>query len=242
MGSVVYSSDKAIVHCGMAEDVLPLFGRDSADLLLTDPPYGQAYQSNFRREDFLPIRGDDGTANVVKVLTLCLQALRRGRHLYVFGPDLLTSSDLPISPPVQLVWDKGKQSSMGDLSQPWGRSHEPINFATYVPSKANRADGRGGLNAKLRKGSVLRVQRKNSRAVSRHPTEKPVALMRQLVESSSQLNEVVLDPFAGSGSTLVAAVLAGRRAIGIEVDPDYVDLTIARVKKAERLASDMEAV
>jgi len=54
-----------------------------------------------------------------------------------------------------------------------------------------------------------------------HPNEKPVPLMRQLIEITTKPGDVILDPFAGSGSTLVAAVQTGRKYIGIEIDADY---------------------
>ena len=65
----------------------------------------------------------------------------------------------------------------------------------------------------------------------RHPTEKPVAIMRQIIESSSCLGERVLDPFMGSGTTVVAALLSGRRAVGIEINPQYFALARRRVEK-----------
>jgi len=65
-----------------------------------------------------------------------------------------------------------------------------------------------------------------------HPTEKPLSLMGELVSLFTQPDQVVLDPFAGSGSTLVASAKLGRRAIGIEVDPEYFDLSCRRVRVA----------
>jgi site-specific DNA-methyltransferase (adenine-specific) len=69
----------------------------------------------------------------------------------------------------------------------------------------------------------LRAIRKNSRGSKRHPTEKPVDVLRQMIESSSMIGELVLDPFAGSGSALVAAMIEDRRAIGIEVEERYCE-------------------
>lgn len=72
----------------------------------------------------------------------------------------------------------------------------------------------------------------NARKVTDHPTEKPVDLVRHYVENSTQVGQVVLDPMMGSGTTLVAAALTGRRAIGIERDPAYFEMAVARVRKA----------
>lgn len=237
-GVLAYETARAILWHGRAEDVLPGLPRDSVDLLAMDPPYGQKWQSNRRVERLAGIEGDDGTLDLNGVVRLVLPALRRDRHLYVFGP--FDPGDLPLCGVTSLVWDKGKTGT-GDLTSPWGPSHEPITFATYEISKANREKGYGRLAARLRAGTVLRVPRKNSGQVGRHPTEKPVRLMRQLIESSSCIGETVLDPFAGSGSTLIAAVLSGRRAVGIECDDQYIPTICDRLRGAERIAERIEA-
>jgi len=61
-----------------------------------------------------------------------------------------------------------------------------------------------------------------------HPTVKPVALVADAIRDCSNLNDIVLDPFGGSGTTLVAAEKTGRRARLIEIEPCYVDTTVRR--------------
>jgi site-specific DNA-methyltransferase (adenine-specific) len=65
-----------------------------------------------------------------------------------------------------------------------------------------------------------------------HPTGKPLPLVLQFVEDFSELEEVILDPFMGSGTTGVAAVKTGRRFIGIEIDPDYFEIAKRRISEA----------
>ena len=72
----------------------------------------------------------------------------------------------------------------------------------------------------------------NAPRVTDHPTEKPVALMDHYIQNSSKPGDVVLDPMMGSGSTLVAALQAGRACIGIEKDPKWFDVACARVSEA----------
>lgn len=67
---------------------------------------------------------------------------------------------------------------------------------------------------------------------SNHPTEKPVALMAQYIKNSSELGDIVLDPFMGSGTTGVAALQNGRRFVGIEKDPAHFETAVARISAA----------
>lgn len=222
-----FSSPSVTLYHGDALDILPELPKASADLIVTDPPYGVRWQSHRRKAPFSMMAGDNGELDVVDVLGWAIRALRPFRHVYVFGPADL--SRLPIGGSTALVWDKMNIGS-GDLSSPWGPAHEAIQFGVFAPSKANRDRGDGVSAARLRKGSVLRIPRLNSGNVKLHPTEKPVALLRILIESSSTFDEVVLDPFAGSGSTLEAAATEGRKAIGIEINEAYCEVIARRIQ------------
>jgi len=221
-----FQNDLVTLYLGDAEEVMPTIPTDSIHLLLADPPYGVEFKSN--RGGHEKIHGDDSTEYVRNLMSLACRPLRRGRHAYVFGPPEVIPEQLTAT--TNIIWDK-EIVGMGDLSQPWGPSHENITFAVYEPSKANRAKGYGKLSARMRQGSVIRAQRTNGAATLRHPTEKPVRLLRQLIESSSVMDEVVFDPFVGVGSTLVAAVLEGRRGIGIEIRESYAEAAAKRLEK-----------
>ena len=73
---------------------------------------------------------------------------------------------------------------------------------------------------------------------SNHPTVKPIALMRWLIRLIMPKGSTLIDPFAGSGSTLVAASLEGVNAIGIERDPEYADIARRRIANARTLFED----
>lgn len=217
-------------------DGLALYHGDCADLsnpcdlIVTDPPYGQEFISG-KSDKWGGIEGDGSTVaakdGVISRLAVALRGLGRGRHIYIFGK--LVLSDLPLCGIAELIWDK-EMIGMGDLTAPWGPQHENITFANYEISKANRAKGYGNLSARLRKGSVIRSLRPNSGRVKHHPTEKPVDVLRQLIESSSVMGETVYDPFAGSGSTLIAAALEGRNAVGCEIDERYCEIAANRLE------------
>lgn len=233
---ILHQSELATVVLGDATDPAVIDAAPTYDLLCTDPPYGVRWQSGNRTDRFDVLAGDDGSLDVPAVLGAWVRRLRDHRHVYVFGyrPDQL-AEPMRLGGTSTLIWDKG-QINGGDLRLPWAPGHEPITFGVYVPSQAHRAKGFGNLAARLRRSTVVEVPRLHGRQVNRHPTEKPVALMRQLVESSSLPGEIVLDPFAGCGSTLVAAVLEGRRAYGVEVDERYATTAVERVKRAEAIA------
>lgn len=199
------------------------------DLLVTDPPYGQEFESGKAHGKWGSIQGDDDIDGITHRLQHVLPSLKRGRHVYIFG-NKFDMSKLPLCGITELIWDKGV-IGMGDLTSPWGPQHENITFATYELSKANRAKGYGNLTARLRKGSVIRSIRPHSGRVKNHPTEKPVDILRQMIESSSIMGEAVYDPFCGSGSTLIAAVLEGRKAIGCEIDEKYCETAVKRFEK-----------
>jgi site-specific DNA-methyltransferase (adenine-specific) len=117
-----------------------------------------------------------------------------------------------------LIWDKGSHVGMGDLSFPWKPNTEEI----YV-----LGEGFSGH----RGSSVLSYNAPvswNSTAFGRqHPHEKPISLITELLNKSP--GDLILDPFMGSGTTLVAAKQLGRRAIGIEIEEKYCEIAAKRL-------------
>lgn len=231
--TLAYETDRVALWHADACDKMPTIETESVSLIVTDPPYGKEYASGFRKESFGQIDNDtpadrDGIRGV---LAQCARVTKQGRHLYVFGPtDVLDG--LKVSETTALVWDKGIMGS-GDLTSSWGPSHEPITFAVTKYRHGGQA-GKGNLAVRMRKGTVLKEPRPTGRKV-RHPNEKPVRLLRELIESSSRAGDLVCDPFAGSGSTGVAALLSDRHVLLIEKDERWIPLIIDRLKIAEEL-------
>ena len=224
-----YEQDGITIYHGDCREVLPEIERASMDMLLSDPPYGVNWKGTLRKADspLGVIVGDDGSLDVRGILALALRCVRRCRHFYVFGRYDL--SGLPIGGTCELIWDKMIPGPPAPA--PWQYQHEYITFGTHVdiPSNAARGDGKGA--ARLRRGTVLRYKRPCALAAQRHPTEKPVDLLRELIESSSRIGESVLDPFMGSGSTLVAALFERRHAIGIELSERYCEIAAKRLSQ-----------
>ena len=224
-----YEDASVTLYHGDCREVLPTLSRGSADLLLTDPPYGVSWQSGHRHRAFERLVGDDGTLDVAAALAAALRVLKSQRHSYIFGRHDLSA--LPFGGTCELIWDKVGLTG-GDTNSGWATAHDYIQFGMHsAPSQRHRGDGNGA--ARLRRGSVLRYPRTNGNAVTRHPTEKPVALLRELIEMSSRPGELVLDPFAGVGSTGVAAVMEGRRAVLIELEERYCEVAADRLRKMQ---------
>lgn len=237
--SVLHDSPRARLIVGDARDVLRGLDTESVDLVIVDPPYGAEWQSNLRAERFDMLQGDGASERdgVRAILEQCVRVVGQNRHLYVFGPtDVLAG--LKTTERVDLIWAK-QMNGAGDLTAAWGPAHEPISFLVSKHRHGGQAGTTTNVAARLRKGSVLRYGRPTGRKV-RVPTEKPVALLADLIESSSRAGELVLDPCAGSGSTGVAAILRGRRALLVESHLPYARMAAERLRDAEAIAERAE--
>ena len=228
-----YQDDACTIYHGDCRDVLP---NVSADLVVTDPPYA----SGARRDAERQVRGamlrsleqadwfshDAMTAwGFTWFLRSVLSALRpqlpEGTHVYVFSDwrqtpnvyGMIEAAGYRVSH--CLVWAK-PHFGMGTY---WRNQHENIVFASHgqpAPMRARNA------------GSVLAFP--NVRPESRlHPTEKPTRLLETIMNAAP--GDRVLDPFMGSGSTLVAAKNLGRKAIGIELEERYCEIAAKRLSQ-----------
>ena len=194
-----YEEPGITLYCGDCREVFPLV---KADVIVTDPPYGISYQSGWKDES--NIRNDGGYA-----LRDNLLMEWGARPAIVFG---CRSIPRPVTYREVLIWDKGDWPGMGDLSFPWGSSHEEI----YVI---------GEPFVGQREGTVYRAIRITN---GWHPTQKPTSLLRRLINHTIG---IVLDPFCGSGSTLQAAKEVNRSAIGIEIEPKYCEIAVKRLRQ-----------
>jgi DNA modification methylase len=207
-----YQDDLVTLYWG---DALEITEWLAADVLVTDPPYGQAYKSNMDRGSRIAwhdsIAGDDTTEARDKALT----SWGEEKAALVFGT---WKTQKPALTKQVVVWDKTPCGYMGDLVIPFGNAHEEVYCL-----------GKSGWTG-VREASVIRAQMLMSSDKNRpdHPTPKPVGLMEKLI---SKTVGVIADPFAGSGSTLLAARNVGRKVIGVELEKRYCDLMVARLSQ-----------
>jgi site-specific DNA-methyltransferase (adenine-specific) len=204
------------VRLGDCRDIMRTLTPGSVDAVITDPPYGINFQSNHRsRGKFTRVANDEQP--FVWWLPDAFTALKDGGAVVCFCRwDTQEAFRLAIewagfTVKSQVIWDR-EWHGMGDLKAAFSPRHDVIWFAT-----------KGSFNFPgKRPASVLRSQRISGESL-RHPNEKPVDLMRKLIEAVTPQSGVVLDPFAGSGATLIAAHGAGRSCIGIEIDQTYYE-------------------
>ena len=196
------------LYLGDCLEVMPTL--DKVDAVVTDPPYGMSFRSNHRAIKHNAI---DNDADVGMLQWAC--CLKPYHSAYVFCRwDNLAQVPKPRS---VITWVKNNWS-MGDLQHEHARQTE---LALFYP-------GPGHIFPKGRPQDVIRAPRTDNNF---HPTEKPVALIRVIVEWTCGL---VLDPFMGSGTTGVACAKLGRKFIGIEIDPDYFEVSCKRIEEAYR--------
>jgi len=194
------------------------------DLIWTDPPYGVGYVGKTRAA--LRIANDDlGEAATRRLVAdaLTLAPLRPGGAFYLAAPGgplhlafLLAVRDAGLAVHQTLVWVKDR-FVLGHAD--YHARHEPILYGWregaahhFVPDRTQ--------------DTVWEIERP-SRSTE-HPIMKPVALVERAIRNSSRPGEIVYDPFAGAGTTLVAAEVSGRLARVIEIDPRYAQVIIER--------------
>ena len=184
----------------------------AADVLITDPPYGYAHAS-----------GHDGPFKDRTIANDSDLTARDSALALWTGPALIFGSwrmPKPVGTHTVLTWDKGEASGMGDLSVPWKPNTEEI----YVIGKGFT----GHRSSSIISGATVVTWASKGRE---HPNMKPQSLMESLIAKCPP--GAIADPFAGSGSTLVAAKALGRKAIGVELEDRYCEIA------ARRLAQDV---
>lgn len=210
-----------------------------ADIVFTDPPYNVAYGDDGSQK-FGPIMGDNMSEEqfvefVLTFITRMKEHTKCGGAFYICSgyssyPTFvyaLKVTGLTFSCPI--IWVKNN-TSMG-----WGdyrHKHEMVLRARRGNKKAQPIlygwnKGRHYFMDHKFEADVWEIARRGSQTML-HPTQKPLGLIQRALRNSSRPKEIVLDPFAGSGSTIVAAEREGRIAYAMDLDPIYIDVTIRR--------------
>jgi len=199
--------------------------KESLDLILTDPPYGMSFQSNYRKEKYNSIVNDNNLDWLDEFVDKAYGLLKNDRHAYFFcswhNVDKFKQSlEKKFNVKNILIWEKNN-TGMGDLKGDYAPQYEMIIYC----QKGHR---------ELNNGRHSNILKFNKTKNEYHPTEKPVNMLEFLIKKSTNKNESVGDFFSGSGSTLIASINTERNCIGIELDNGYYNISKKRVDIAKK--------
>lgn len=228
------------IGCGRAEDVefvKKVVGGGAIRQILTDPPYGVAYVEN--KAHFKKTIG----ANLSNTTIIQGDQIRTDEEYAAFTKEwLLASTPLLADYNTAYIFNsdlmfcalrKGMKDAGFYYSQLiiWIKNNVVVGRKDFLPKHELIAYGWHGKHKTERaKQSSVMFYAKPHRS-KLHPTMKPVGLLRQLILNSTKIGEIIYDPFLGSGSTMIAAENTRRRCIGIEISPEYVDISLKRWEK-----------
>lgn len=210
------------IYCGDCLDLMREMPDKSVDLVLTDPPYGIGVTDNrtvgggnkaFGKPGTWVAAKDYGASewDTAKVPSSTIAEMCRiSKNQIIFGGNYY--ADLLDPSSCWLVWDKENSGNFADCELAW------TSFKTAVRKFKWRWNGM--LQEDMR--------HKEERI---HPTQKPVPLFVWILERYSKPGDLVLDPFLGSGTTLVACEQLGRTCYGMEISPQYCQVIIDRWEK-----------
>jgi len=211
-----------VIYCGDCLEVLPLLEPDSIDLVVTDPPYGLNYFSNC----YNGINPHNRIINDDKFflpLRRIWKLIKETGALFFFYSWKNDPIDIPVDIQIRnkIIWVKNNWTA-GDLKGDYGNQYENIAFC---PKDKFEIHGK-------RLSNVWPCDRVPHQKL-KHPTEKPCQIIYPAILSGSDNNNLILDPFLGSGTTAVAAKQLGRKFIGIEISEKYCQIAVDRLRQEE---------
>jgi DNA modification methylase len=210
--------------CGDSTDsdqVAKLMNGQKADMVFTDPPYGINYKSNKRKDEFEYIKNDD----VIDCSFLPIIPINDNSAIYVWTrwdvyPKWIELVEQSYKVTNCIVWIK-QAGGLGDLESFWNQ-HE---FAIYAVKGKVKLRG-------IRQGNTWETGDHRSKDYI-HPTQKPVELAARGIEATSDIGNLIVDVFLGSGSTMVASHQLKRKCYGMEFDPKYCQGIVDRMIKLD---------
>ncbi|MEE0769581.1 MAG: site-specific DNA-methyltransferase [Clostridia bacterium] len=207
------------------DDIMRLMNNQDANMLLTDPPYNVDYVG--KTAEALKIKNDNMDDNqfyefLRKVFENMYIVTKEGASIYVFHADTeginfrKAFKDAGFKLAECLIWKKDC-FVMGRQDYQW--QHEPVLYG-WKEGKAHYF-----INDRTQ-STILEFDRPKQSTL--HPTMKPIDLIAKLIKNSSRENDIILDLFGGSGSTIIAAEQLNRCCYTMELDPKYCDVIVKR--------------
>ena len=210
---IYHETEHGILHCGDCLDILPTLADKSVDLVLTDPPYGIDIVDSFAKtiksksSMFNKSKGIVGSGEWDKCIPqkpIFDLMLKVSLNQIIWGGNYFL--EYLNNTRCMLIWDKINGSNpMADAELAWTSFGGSVKMFRMHHFSA-------GYDAKV------------------HPTQKPVALFGWCINNYSEPNALILDPFAGSGTTAIACIRYKRRYIMIEKEEKYCEIAAKRIE------------
>lgn len=208
-----------------ADDVKRLLDWQGVSLILSDPPYGCAVvesKASFtgKEQAHKPIKNDQiQTENEYQVFTdswlkLVSPHMKDYNTFYVFGIDKMVF-------PIRFAMEQNG-FRFGQLLT-WAKTHAVVGRLDYLPQTEMIVYGWKGRHKFLKSKDKNVIVYPKPNKSKYHSTMKPIGLLRRLILNSTEIGDVVYDPFLGSGSTLIACEQTQRKCLGIEIEPEYCE-------------------
>jgi DNA modification methylase len=231
--NIYHVEDDVIIYCGDCREILPELPK--VDLVLTDPPYGidviggsKSFGSIGGSKSFGSIGGSKsfgsiGGSNIVNVNKyISIEGdnepfnptflLGYGKNQIIWGANYFADK-LPNSKG-WIVWDKKLKNNwddnFSDVELAWSSFNKPTRCFRHL---------------------YMGLLQEGDRETRVHPTQKPIPLFSWVISKYSEVNDLILDPFLGSGTTAVCAKKLGRKCIGVEISENYCRIAVERLRQ-----------
>ena len=220
------------IHLGDSYELIKEIPDNSVDLVIIDPPYLINYFTNYRIDkshDFCsPIENDTNEELVLGIIKELYRVLKNDTAIYIFcSPDKIDIFKQEVDKYFKqkniIIWVKNNWSA-GDLEAQYSKQYEMVIYANKGRRFLN-----GYRNTDVWIANEVQGFKRVAGNEQIHQNEKPLELIKRMIEKSSNEDDLILDCFSGSGTTCVAAKELGRRFIGIEIDANYHKISVDRL-------------
>lgn len=250
----VYNNENVALYHGDCFQVLEQIEPNSVDMIFADPPYflssggigcKSGKQTTVNKGDWDKLKTiEEKISYNCQLVSLCKKILKDNGTIWISGTfhniyAIGVALELEGFSIINNI-TRQKPNPVPNLGcRCFTNSTETILWARKVLSKSKKGkhyfdyklmnEYNGGKQ--MKDVWIFTPPKKDEKRFGKHPTQKPVELMKRIIEASTKENDVILDPFNGSGTSGAAATELNRRYIGIESNKDYIDITIKRIEQ-----------
>ena len=244
------------IHQGDCKDIISDMEDDSIDLVITSPPYNVGveygeYEDNIPMSEYIVMIEDlffTLNQKVKNTGRVCINVSLKNENGIVDIPSIIKEKAKTVGWDLrfEIIWNKGSSES----STAWGSwlspsSPRPIFNHEYIfvfDIDDEKRESKQTIKKEKFMNIVKSVWTINPETSSSHPAPFPKEIVRRLIQLNSYEEDVVLDPFIGSGTTAVVAEKMNRNWVGIDVDEDYIEMSYQRIENETKRIFDDRSV